>query len=108
MTLIRLYRRAGRPSGFSVIGHSGSAPSGEDIVCAGISAVALTAINALESVAGIHTNPCVKEGVLSIRLPAGLSPRQREAARIILLSVEVGFHSIEETYPRYVRVSQQK
>ena len=36
MTTIRFFRTHGRLSGFSCVGHSGYAPSGEDIVCAAV------------------------------------------------------------------------
>ena len=43
MTTIRFFRTHGRLTGFSCVGHSGYAPSGEDIVCAAVtSAIRLT------------------------------------------------------------------
>ena len=48
MTSIRFSRdKSGRLSGFTVVGHTGYAPEGEDIVCAGVSALSQTAVNAL-------------------------------------------------------------
>lgn len=38
--------------GFEITGHAGHAPSGEDIVCAGVTACAFTTCYALEGVAG--------------------------------------------------------
>lgn len=43
MTTIRFFRTHDRLTGFSCVGHSGYAPSGEDIVCAAVtSAIRLT------------------------------------------------------------------
>ena len=107
MTSIRIYRDGGgRLCGFSVIGHTGSAPEGEDIVCAGISALAQAAVNALETVAGVQATPHVGEGYLSVRLPGGLSAGKLHRARIILRTVRQGFISIAASYPRYVRISR--
>ncbi|MCL1964007.1 MAG: ribosomal-processing cysteine protease Prp [Firmicutes bacterium] len=107
MTSIRIYRnRRGRLRGFSVIGHTGSAPAGGDIVCAGISALAQTAVNALETVGRIKTTPHIGEGYLSVRLPRGLAARELHRARIILRTVRQGFIDIAASYPHHVRVSQ--
>lgn len=107
MTSVRIYRgRRGQVSGFSVIGHAGSAPQGEDIVCAGLSALAQAAVNALETVAGIKTTPRIGEGFLSVRLPRGLTKRELRTARIILRTAEQGFIDIAAAYPHYVRVSR--
>ena len=107
MTRVRLYHdRRGRLSGFSLIGHAGAAPAGEDIVCAGLSAIAITAVNALGSVARITVHPHTGEGYLSVRLPGRLTGRQRRTARIILQVARQGFYDITHAYPRYARVSE--
>ncbi len=107
MTSVRFYRdRRGRLTGFSVIGHAGSAPSGEDIVCAGISALTVTAVNAIETVAGARTTPHTGAGFLSVRLPKGLPAAKRHSARIILRTVRQGLLDMAKSYPAYVRISQ--
>lgn len=106
MTSVRLYRdKRDLLSGFSVIGHTGFAGAGEDIVCAGVSALALAAINALETVAHIPAHPYIGDGYVSIRLPKGLSRRQRDDAQIILRTAQQGFTDIAAAYPRFVRCS---
>ncbi len=105
MTSIRFYRsQAGHLRGFSVIGHTGSAPAGEDIVCAGISALSITAANALESVAGVTPRTHVRDGFLSVRLPANMSAKTRFAAQVILRTARQGFSDMAVSYPQYVRV----
>lgn len=109
MTLIRLYRdRRGSLTGFSVIGHAGQAPEGEDIVCAAISALSLTAANALTSVAGFQPLLHVGDGFLSVRLPRRLTPTMRRTADIILKTAERGFSDIAAAYAEYVRISNQE
>lgn len=106
MTHIRLYRGSGgRLKGFSVIGHTGSAPSGEDIVCAGISALAITAANALEAIGGIKVRLHSGDGFFSVRLPGGLPQRQAYIAQVILRTAQQGFFDIHAAYPQYVRIS---
>ena len=48
-----LYQAGGQLTGFSVRGHAGYAPEGSDIVCAAVSVLTTTCVNALESVAGV-------------------------------------------------------
>lgn len=105
MTNIRLYRDSrGQLRGFSVIGHTFSAPAGEDIVCASVSAVSQTAANALETVAGIRPTVAIGDGFLSVRLPKGLTPRQKDIARIILRTAQQGFMDMASAYPEFIRI----
>jgi len=102
---VRFYLcRSGRLLGFRITGHAGSAPHGEDIVCAGISALAQTAANALETVAGLDPIIHTGDGFLDLRLPKGLSRRQRRAADIILRTVEQGLRDIALAYAQHVKI----
>ena len=93
MTSIRFSRdKSGRLSGFTVVGHTGYAPEGEDIVCAGVSALSQTAV-------------IIRSGFLSARLPRGLRAKQRYEAQIILRSVRQGLEDIAKAYPGLVKVS---
>ena len=106
MTSIRFSRdKSGRLSGFTVVGHTGYAPEGEDIVCAGVSALSQTAVNALEAVAGVEAKVIIRSGFLSARLPRGLRAKQRYEAQIILRSVRQGLEDIAKAYPSLVKVS---
>ena len=106
MTRVRFCRdKSGRLSGFTVLGHTGYAPAGEDIVCAAVAALSQTAVNALEAVAGVEPEVIVRSGFLSARLPKGLRAKQRYAAEIILRSVRQGLEDIAKAYPDLVKVS---
>ena len=48
MTKVRIDRRKGKYSGFCCDGHTGYAEAGEDIVCAGVSAIVINTVNCLE------------------------------------------------------------
>lgn len=109
MIAVRFYKDAeGRLSGFSVIGHSGALPHGEDIVCAAVSALAITTVNALDAVAGITICPFVKEGILHLRIPRRLTGMQRHDANRLLRTARLGMRQIAAQYPRYVRISEQE
>ena len=107
MTQIALYRdRAGQWLGFSVKGHSGYAEEGSDIVCAGISALTITCINALESVVGIV--PEVRggeDGFLEARLPSHVDAQRMHDAQVLLRALHQGLSDLADGYDKYVRLS---
>lgn len=108
MTNIRFYRDTrGLLRGFSIVGHTGSAPAGEDIVCAGVSALSQTAVNALEGVAGIKVSLHMSDGYLGVRLPKGLDAKKLYNAQVILRTVRQGLQGIAATYPQYVRMREK-
>ena len=105
MVVVRFYRTArGRLTGFKVKGHSNAGRYGEDIVCAAVSAITVTAANALEKVAGIDVSHRVWDGFLYVRLPGRLSGKQKAEADIILRTLLLGVREIEDQYPRRVRL----
>lgn len=94
---------SGRPCGYRVEGHTGFAPSGQDIVCAALSFLSITCANALETVAGTTPENQVDEktGLLQVRLKEEqLSP----ASDIILKVFHQGITDLQEAYPRYITV----
>ena len=104
MVVVRFYRTPkGKLSGFSVTGHSGAGFHGEDVVCAAVSALSVTAVNALERVAGIAVSPFVSDGMLHVRLSGRITPKQRHDAKIILQTARLGLYQIARRHPRHVR-----
>ena len=97
--------RDGRISAFSVHGHSGTAPKGRDIVCAGVSALAQTALLGL----GRHLHRDVDYHIE----PSGdLRMKLREApddlSEAILRTMRLGLAEIARVYPDAVRVRIMK
>jgi len=107
VTAVIVYRRPdGGIAGFRAEGHAGSklARRGKDIVCSAVSALTQTAVNAMETVAGVPTEPAVDDGLLEVLLPAGLTAKQAADCQIILRTVLQGLTDIEQSYPGQVRV----
>ena len=90
----------GRISAFSVHGHSGTAPKGRDIVCAGVSALAQTALLGL----GRHLH---RELDYHIDPSGDLHMKLREApddfTETVLRTMRMGIEEIEKAYPNAVR-----
>lgn len=98
MTRIRLLGRQGACQGFEVSGHAGAGDEGNDLVCAAISFLATTCVNALETVAGTKPGLSLAEGYLKAVLPA--PPNDR--AMTILKTFSQGAKDLAQTYPGYV------
>ena len=108
MVTVKLSRDAeGRITGFEIRGHAGFAPEGQDIVCAGVSMVAQTAVIGL--IRHLSTRPRFEKerGCLICSLPSGLPGSDMEKAQVILTTLEEGLVALEASYPEYVRVVRQ-
>ena len=92
--------------GFRISGHTGYSVAGSDIVCAGLSSLSITCVNALESVAGvtpeIHSND---DGYLEAWLPKRISPSSMHDSQVILSVLRQGLQDLTEAYPQYVKLS---
>lgn len=102
MIRISLHRSGEKITGFECKGHAGYAQEGSDIVCAAVSVLTTTCINALESVAGVEPAVEVAEGYMKAQLPASSS----HDAQIILQCMRQGLSDLAEQYPRYLRLTE--
>ena len=89
---------------FTVDGHTGFAPAGEDIVCAALSSVTWTVMNGLENVLHIPITYKVEDGYTECSLPE-LSPRDREKADILLFSMEQFLEDLKSQYGDFIIVN---
>lgn len=93
---------------FRVKGHAGFAPRGEDIYCAGVSAVAQTTLLGLLKNLGAAPEYHIEEGWLECRLPAELNREDREKAQIILSTMEAGMVSMYEAYGDFIKLEVRR
>ncbi len=104
MTRIAIRREGGRVTRLKAQGHAGRAKSGENLVCAAISSLMYTAINALETVADIV--PLVRKdddtALLQLTLPDGCESHD---AQVILQTVIQGLTDISLEYPKLVNIT---
>ncbi|MCL2812778.1 MAG: ribosomal-processing cysteine protease Prp [Clostridia bacterium] len=101
MTTVTVFRcDNGNLAGLRAEGHS------NDIVCSAVSVLTQTAVNALEAVAGVPTDPLVDEdiGLLQVMLPSKLTPQQANDCQIILRTIQQGLTDIGQSYPAHLRV----
>lgn len=120
----------GAITGFSITGHARYADHGYDIVCAGVSAIAQTAVLGLRHVAEIPIQVDEGPGKLECTVlectvldstVTGVQPESGETGRscgtgesrekaqdkaqAILEAMVIGLRDVEKDYPRHVKVS---
>lgn len=93
---------------FVVQGHAGYKPHGEDIVCAGISILAQTAVLGL--IKYLTSAPQVekKAGYLKCSLPRELGAKEQELAQVILQTMLLGLEATQQRYGKYMEIHKRR
>ena len=103
-----LYRKNGRYTGFEASGHSGYAEMGSDIVCAGVSILGTTCVNAMESLLGVRVQVKLnKSGLLSFEIPA-LDEKTDEGVQLLAGALWQGLSDLQDEFPGYVKVEMKE
>jgi len=89
---------------YNIEGHAGYAESGEDIVCAGVSAISGAAIVGMERMLGITLDIIVKKDNLICTIPEHISEQHRHDVNIILETMALGLKDISDKYKKFVKV----
>ncbi|MFV0381912.1 MAG: ribosomal-processing cysteine protease Prp [Breznakia sp.] len=82
-------------------GHSDSADSGEDLVCAGVSSIGVGALNALQELAKDKCTLDMKKGFIKI-----VTTSKDEVTQTILKTLYIQLLSIEEVYKQYIQIEK--
>lgn len=94
--------RKGKHFSVEIKGHSGSAPRGEDIVCAAVSAGFLYLVAMLEDCGGKIISKREEEGFGAVSFSGG---EREEGAYLMLFS---GLSRLAKAYPEFVRVEERR
>lgn len=95
-------------NGLKISGHAGYDEMGQDIVCAGVSALTYTLINALESLAGVHAKCEITEGYVSYILPKKIDSVVYEKSQLILKTIVLGYYNMMDSYKTYIEVLEEE
>lgn len=109
MINITIYRlKDNRISAFTVSGHADFAEHGKDIVCAGVSAVTIGAVNAIDQLCGISAseNAEMEHGYLHYYLPDN-DEEVYEKAQLLLEGMVVSLQSISTSYGKYIKIREK-
>ena len=102
-----LFREGNNLTGCRIEGHSGWADAGHDIVCAAVSILGCTCVNALESVCGVIpeiTEYNEEKGALAFELP-DMTEADNEKAQILMGALRQGLDDLSAEYPQNVTLS---
>ncbi|WP_100011946.1 ribosomal-processing cysteine protease Prp [Lentibacillus sediminis] len=106
MIQVTIYRSDNQIKGFELSGHADSGPYGYDLVCAGVSAVSIGAVNAVMELCDTELEIEQGEdgGYLSVRLPDELTDSQDEKAQLLIEGMLISLYSIEQEYSQFIQI----
>ncbi|QYR23390.1 ribosomal-processing cysteine protease Prp [Paenibacillus sp. sptzw28] len=107
ITIVRQSASDRRIVSFAIEGHAKYAKPGKDIVCAGVSAVSVGTVNAIEELAGIELPASMNNGWLHSEIPEHSDPSANERVQLLLESMIVMLNAIAASYGNYVQIRQQ-
>lgn len=85
-----------------VKGHSGYANKGQDIVCAGVSAVTIGTLNAIHLISGkVPEHTIEEDGFATINFKN--NKEQQLIAKVTLIQLQ----SIAESYKKYIKIQEK-
>ncbi|MFD2681429.1 ribosomal-processing cysteine protease Prp [Bacillus seohaeanensis] len=95
---------------FTMEGHADFAEHGQDIVCAGASAVSFGSVNAIMSLTGVE--PLIEQssdgGLLRCQIPKNLPSEIDEKVQLLLQGMLVSLQTIERDYSDYIQITFKK
>jgi len=101
--------KAGTIQSFTMSGHADFAEHGEDIVCAGASAVSFGTVNAIEVLTGVAAEAKLGEGgFLECVFPENLSDETSEKVQLLLEAMVVSLQGIEKEYGSHIKITFKK
>lgn len=92
---------------FKITGHAESGPYGHDLVCSAVSALSISTVNSLETLAGIkpqiHTNED-EAGYLNVLIKKDLEGEQHLIAQTLMQHLNLSLKGIQDEYDQYIKV----
>ena len=100
MICANMLTRDGALCGFDVQGHSGSAVSGQDIVCAAVSSAVYMAANTLTEVSGCVADIHEADGQLSYTV----CEADIQKAQEVLSGLHIHLQGLSAQYPKFIKI----
>ena len=109
MIWVTFYKKDESYYRFESSGHADYDEHGKDIVCAAVSTLAQTLVNALISVATVDPTVVVHEdGFLSCEIPCDSDVYDSDVVQTIFKTVKIGIEGISEVYTDYVELLEEE
>jgi uncharacterized protein YsxB (DUF464 family) len=88
----------------TISGHAEYDVPGKDIVCAGVSAVSIGTINAVEALCGTELPVIQEHGFLQVDIPSNLEGVIHEKVQLLMEGMVVSLQTIEFDYSEYIDI----
>lgn len=98
---------SGRIISFELTGHAQSGEYGKDLVCAAVSALAISCVNGIDALAGVKPIVDANEeegGYLYIELPEDSTQEQTNITQILLENLLLGLQAVQAEYGKYLQL----
>ncbi|TAA69188.1 ribosomal-processing cysteine protease Prp [Planococcus salinarum] len=106
MIQVKIKETSGRISSFEMSGHADFAEHGQDLVCAGASAVSFGAVNAIMELTGIEPQISQSEsGYLQVGFPDDLDEKTDGQVQLLVRGMIVSLKTIEQDYGEYIKIT---
>ncbi len=92
---------------FHVSGHAEYDVSGKDIVCAGVSAVVIGTVNAVEVLLNIELPSEMNSGLLLVKIPEISDQMVSKQAQLLLESMVIMLQTIKQSYGKYISIDDK-
>lgn len=93
---------------FEMNGHADAGPHGQDIVCAGASAVSFGTVNAIDTLCNVQLIIDIDNdgGFLRCTVPTDLDVQTFEKVQLLLEAMVVSLKSISEQYGKHIKIRE--
>ena len=98
---------SGRIVSFELTGHAEAGPYGSDVVCAAVSALAISTVNGIDALAGfepIVEVDDVEGGYLYVEMLTTVNQEQKNIAQILLENLLFGLQSMENETTEFIQM----
>ena len=103
MIAVSIVQTGGKINSFTINGHADFAERGEDIVCAGASSIAQTAVLGLNLIAKAKVDIRKFDGSLSVKID-----EPNESTEVILGTMILGLKDLAKQYPKHIKVIEEE
>ena len=95
---------------FEMSGHADFGPHGQDLVCAGASAITFGAINAVAKLCQVKPDIDMEDdgGFLRCTIPAGIDVQTYEKVQLLFEGMLVALRSIEAEYGKHIKIQEYR
>lgn len=108
MVKVIVFREQGTVVGFELTGHADQGAYGEDIACAGISAIAQTALLGITDVLKLDAAWSREEGHMRCELNRETAGEDLMKAAIVFNTMIAGLTSLQQAYPKSLKFSYRE